>query len=580
MKDWWNQQMRHVSEQPRAALVLLESEGIENNNNQTGDVSEQPTALVLPESEGIENNNNQTGDVSMLDDGSESEKEIHPINTKLLQDVMRNFRQQIRQFDPSRSPSEKWSHLVQWFDITDMRLRFAHSSVSRTFRQPPHNGYKLTELVDSFLHGDERPENMPPLVAVDWEGKLWVVCGNRRLWTLREFVRYWTLWDQQTTGLKRGSDDAACDAEKQNHCIFVGSGVANFCGCKVSAWRRGEDLGPAKSSPTHLKLDDLGNEALFVVVAPVPSELVLLSDVLEVLRSLGSGKGKRVLWIQDWSARATGAAGGSAECIKAYYDLLLHGLHSVDPQLMSEVAVRWQGEAILSGPSDYWTSVINAGRQGSLEAIRGALAEEENLDSAGQVVATIMHLGDVLALAGGRDVVLCSGPSTRNLNALAAKHAESSGFSAPQIETTEPLSLRLQAKGEGLEADTQILVTDKEMDINRKFKKAFCEPGNVDFCPPVNWVEALLSNFNMDEFVVKRKEQNGGDLEYSSAERLKEEFGEESLHPGDLKPSLAKAMNAAMLSIRDGMKKADLKKALKLCWVFFSEHKVYIYIGL
>ena len=153
-----------VGEQPRAALVLLESEGIENNNNQTGDVSEQPTALVLPESEGIENNNNQTGDVSMLDDGSESEKEIHPINTKLLQDVMRNFRQQIRQFDPSRSPSEKWSHLVQWFDITDMRLRFAHSSVSPTFRQPPHNGYKLTELVDSFLHGDERPENMPPLV--------------------------------------------------------------------------------------------------------------------------------------------------------------------------------------------------------------------------------------------------------------------------------------------------------------------------------------------------------------------------------------------------------------------------------
>lgn len=332
---------------------------------------------------------------------------------------------------------------------------------------------------------------------------------------------------------------------------------------QVSAWRRGEDLGPAKSSPTHLKLDDLGNEALFVVLAPPPSELVLLSDVLEVLRSLGSGKGKRVLWIQDWSARATGAAGGSAECIKAYYDLLLHGLHSVDPQLMSEVAVRWQGEAILSGPSDYWTSVINAGRQSSLEAIRGALAEEENLDSAGQVVATIMHLGDVLALAGGRDVVLCSGPSTRNLNALAAKHAESSGFSAPQIETTEPLSLRLQAKGEGLEADTQILVTDKEMDINRKFKKAFCEPGNVDFCPPVNWVEALLSNFNMDEFVVKRKEQNGGDLEYSSAERLKEEFGEESLHPGDLKPSLAKAMNAAMLSIRDGMKKADLKKAQK-----------------
>ena len=31
-------------------------------------------------------------------------------------------------------------------------------------------------------------------VAVDWDGKLWVVCGNRRLWTLREFVRRHGEW--------------------------------------------------------------------------------------------------------------------------------------------------------------------------------------------------------------------------------------------------------------------------------------------------------------------------------------------------------------------------------------------------
>ena len=30
-------------------------------------------------------------------------------------------------------------------------------------RQPPHNGYKLTELVDSCLRGDERPVHMPPM---------------------------------------------------------------------------------------------------------------------------------------------------------------------------------------------------------------------------------------------------------------------------------------------------------------------------------------------------------------------------------------------------------------------------------
>eukprot|EP00913_Durusdinium_trenchii_P027227 g25545.t1 len=48
---------------------------------------------------------------------------------------------------------------------------------------------------------------------------------------------------------------------------------------KVSAWRRGEDI-VIKSFPTHLGLD-LGAEALAVVFAPLPSELLRLSDVFQ-----------------------------------------------------------------------------------------------------------------------------------------------------------------------------------------------------------------------------------------------------------------------------------------------------------
>ncbi|CAK9092097.1 unnamed protein product [Durusdinium trenchii] len=330
---------------------------------------------------------------------------------------------------------------------------------------------------------------------------------------------------------------------------------------KVSAWRRGEDI-VIKSFPTHLGLD-LGAEALAVVFAPLPSELLRLSDVFQVLESLRSAEGKRVLWLQDWSAKAVGAAGGSVDCVKGFYQLLLHGLNALDPELMSEVTVQWQGEAILSGPSDYWTSVINAGRQCSLEAIRGALAADEELEIAGQVVATIMHLGDVLALVGGREVVLYATSRQRNMHDLAAKHAEACGFAAPEIQVVDATSLRLQADGEGLEVDTQILLTDSEMDINRKFKKAFCEPGNVDFCPPVNWVQALLTNFQLKDFVVSRKEQNGGDLRYDDLQKLREDFGAEVLHPGDLKPSLAKTMNSAMAKLREGLKSKDLKTAQK-----------------
>ncbi|CAJ1444041.1 unnamed protein product [Effrenium voratum] len=321
---------------------------------------------------------------------------------------------------------------------------------------------------------------------------------------------------------------------------------------KVTEWRR-ETLTPT-SSLVRLKLD-VGKAR--VVFAPLPSEYPRLSDALEVLRRL-QGDGKKILWLQDWSARAMGCVGGSVDCVKSFYELLLHGLRSLDPELMSQVTVQWQGEAILSGPNEYWTSVINAGRQYSLEAVREALPEGEELDGAGQVVATIMHLGDVLAL-GGSEVVLCSGARHRNLHELAAKHAEVCGLQMPTVEILDMPSLRLQAEGDGKEADVQVLITDKEMDVNRKMKKAFCQPGNAEFCPPIDWVEAMLPAFG--EFMVKRKPENGGDQAYGDAELIRKDFASEALHPGDLKTSLGKALNAAMAEIRLGLKKPELKKA-------------------
>ena len=111
---------------------------------------------MLPDSASIENNNPQLGNLSMLDAGSESKQEIHPINATLLRDVLTHFWQQIDILHPSGCPSEKWGHMVPGFDLTDMRLRFAHRNVSHVFRQPPHNGYTLTELVHNFLRGDAK----------------------------------------------------------------------------------------------------------------------------------------------------------------------------------------------------------------------------------------------------------------------------------------------------------------------------------------------------------------------------------------------------------------------------------------
>jgi len=332
---------------------------------------------------------------------------------------------------------------------------------------------------------------------------------------------------------------------------------------QVKEWRR-ETLVPT-SSLTRLELPLVGAAAAFVVFAPLPGERVLLADawgLVARLRQAPEGS-TPVLWLQDWSARALGRAGGSVDCVRGYYELLLHGLRSLAPELMEGVQVRWQGEAILSGPSEYWTSVINAGRRCSLEMVRGALPSGESLDSASQVLAAIMHVGDVLALAGsGTPTTLTCGASEENLHRLAVQYMSECQLPAPDLQVAEAPALRLRAEGEGLEAEADLFVTDMQPDVNKKIKKAFSEPENVAFCPPLTWVNSVLLPLN-GEFVITRKPDNGGDKTYTTAEDLRADYASGELHPGDLKPAVSRALNAVLDKVRPGLKTSALKTAQK-----------------
>merc|ERR1712151_1442803 len=124
----------------------------------------------------------------------------------------------------------------------------------------------------------------------------------------------------------------------------------------------------------------------------------------------------------------------------------------------------------------------------------------------------------------------------------------------------ESPGLRLR---EGAEVDVNIFLTDEEIDINRKVKRAFCEPQNVEFCPPIAWVFELLHFFHR-EFKVAGKPGNGGDRVYTNTEDMRKDFASGELHPGDLKPALSKCLNAFLKPLRDGVMSQDrLQKAVE-----------------
>lgn len=83
-----------------------------------------------------------------------------------------------------------------------------------------------------------------------------------------------------------------------------------------------------------------------------------------------------------------------------------------------------------------------------------------------------------------------------------------------------------------------------------KMKKAFCEPGNISFCPPI----AIASVFSLQQkggmssslssLEIQRSEANGGNVTYTNKEALQDDFakGEIVLHPGDIKTAATNIM--------------------------------------
>jgi len=335
---------------------------------------------------------------------------------------------------------------------------------------------------------------------------------------------------------------------------------------KITQWKR-ENL-EVMVSNKKLKVIDPKNGPVFAVFAPLPREFLHFDAVVGVLQRLQAcPKGSQaILWLEDWSAFALGKVGGSSSAIKAFYDLLLHGLTSLAPELMKKVRVCWQQELILSGASEYWISVINAGRGSNLGDVTNALAEGETLDFAGQVVSTLMHAGDVMGLCeDGNDVVLCCDKSHERLHNFAAGYCKGRGIGSLSVQLVAAPSLRLLSEEDGgLEVDVNIMLTDKEIEVNKKIKKAFCQPQNVTHCPLISWIAELLKASIIKEFTVLRKPDNGGDKTYTQAQPIWDDFESGALHPGDLKPSVSKMFNAVLECTRPGLKDNDvLKKAQK-----------------
>jgi len=294
-----------------------------------------------------------------------------------------------------------------------------------------------------------------------------------------------------------------------------------------------------------------------VVFAPAPSVKPTLQEALNTLDQLRITDGDKaiVLFLSDWTAKVCNSCDAEDKAIDAYFTVLLSSLRALDPELMEKVSIIKQSEAILADPSNYWISVINVGRHFTLDDVMGPNMKDS--DGVGNVIGRLMLIGDIMGLEPASIALPARDQDSDLISDLIGRFYDEKLSSMTKASTTivDSPSLALQEARESeahkTENDEYFLLDDPKVHGKSKMKKAFCEPGNIEFCPPI----VVSFAFSGGEIKVSRSEENGGDITYTNQTDVENDFKSGALHPGDLKAAAFSIMTGTLTKISDALKK-------------------------
>lgn len=389
---------------------------------------------------------------------------------------------------------------------------------------------------------------------------------------------------------------------------FIDNGNAKQLLEQVREFKRTSAPNTKDDSPKIVRLDLVSNGTVpansHLVMTPLPNSNPTLQSAADVLAKLAGAPDKtspKVLMLMDWTARVNSALDADPKIISAYYAVLLSSLRSLDNHLngeansvMKNVKILRQSDAILKDPSNYWISVINAGRHFSLDTVMGSgigLGEGmKDSEQVGAVIGRLMLVADVLAVnpkSIALDVAVdemglamsclnlqessngSGAPSVTSVEAHLIREFYTTKLYHPEIAPKFPVpvvvsvsngpNLQLQPPRESTalktEFDEYFLLDDPKVNAKSKTKKSFCEPGNIDFCPPIELLAYFSGLDSGKEVTIERSAENGGNITFSSKSALRKNFESGLLHPGDLKGVVSSIMLEVLTSVSEALKK-------------------------
>jgi len=106
-----------------------------------------------------------------------------------------------------------------------------------------------------------------------------------------------------------------------------------------------------------------------------------------------------------------------------------------------------------------------------------------------------------------------------------------------------------QEKMSKSDPDSAIFMEDTPEDVQRKVNHAYCAEGDILTNPVLDYTKHIVFPKN-GSLTIERPEKWGGNKIYNTFEELEADFANKLLHPGDLKPAFAKALNSMLEPVR------------------------------
>jgi len=170
--------------------------------------------------------------------------------------------------------------------------------------------------------------------------------------------------------------------------------------------------------------------------------------------------------------------------------------------------------------------------------------------AASQIFYPVMQCADVFFL---RCDIVSLGIDQRKVNALALEYCDKIKRKNKPIVISHHMIMGLDGSDKMSKSnpDNTVFMDDNEADVKRKITKAFCEPGNVEKNPLLDWAKHIVFPLVGHMRIPENIKWNEPEMLFANYEELASAFAEGKVQPKGLKDSMIIHINQLLQPVRD-----------------------------